>query len=117
MSFELDLNHDYDLNSKKFFLHFFNGRICPFGKEEATFQCTYFNDHKQTNKSHARKSKHHKSNYKQKLSQMMLQVECFSVQRNIICRYQSLEMIENYIKVFDLFGRKVFETIVSAIQA
>ena len=48
---------------------------------------------------------------------MMLQVECFSVQRNIICRYQPLEMIENYIKVFDLFGRKVFETIVSAIQA
>ena len=62
-------------------------------------------------------TKHHKSNYKQKLSQMMLQVECFSAQRNIICRYQPLEIIDNYIKIFDLFGMKVFETIVRAIQA
>ena len=62
-------------------------------------------------------TKHHKSNYKQKLSQMMLQVECFSAQRNIICRYQALEIIDNYTKIFDLFGMKVFETIVRAIQA
>ena len=48
---------------------------------------------------------------------MMLQVECFSAQRNIICRYQPLEIIDNYIKIFDLFGMKVFETIVRAIQA
>ena len=63
------------------------------------------------------KTKHYKNNYKQKLSQMMLQVECFSVQRNMICRYQPLEMIDTYIKIFDLFDMKVFETIVNAIHA
>ena len=62
-------------------------------------------------------TKHHKSNYKQTLLQMMLQVECFSAQRNITCRYQPLEIIANYVKIFDLFGMKVFETIVRAIQA
>ena len=100
---------------------FFNERIRRFEKEQVNSEGTYFNDLKQNNKvtkENQNKIKHHKCSCKQKLWQIMSKTKyLYVIPGNLTWRYQPLQIIENNKRIFDVLAMKVFESIVSVIQA